>query len=132
MDKNTFLIDLSESDRTDFGRVDFDQQPEVQKVFSATWELESQVNNGGFDQYFRNSESAVIAYAPVALRTIGAATCAAIVERAIETIAPLPPTQDGRDDALDALGRPGRTDSRLSIQSSLRTRITLQNCCSGS
>jgi hypothetical protein len=35
MDKNGFLIDLSESERTDFGRIDFAKQPEVQQVFSA-------------------------------------------------------------------------------------------------
>lgn len=47
MDKNALLIELSESDRTMFGRVDFDQQPPDQQVFSAIWELENQVNNGG-------------------------------------------------------------------------------------
>ena len=43
MDKNAFLIELSESDRTDLGRVDFGEQSEEQQVFSAIWELESQV-----------------------------------------------------------------------------------------
>jgi hypothetical protein len=47
MDKNKFLIDLSESDQTDFGRVDFASQSDPQRTFSAIWELESQVNNGG-------------------------------------------------------------------------------------
>jgi hypothetical protein len=32
MDKDAFLIDLSESDRTDFGRVDFSEQSEAQQV----------------------------------------------------------------------------------------------------
>lgn len=54
MDRNRYLIDLSESKRTDFGRVDFAKQTEVQKVFSAVLEIESQVTIGGFDQYFRN------------------------------------------------------------------------------
>ena len=108
MNKNTFLIHLSESERTNFGRVDFATQPEAQKVFSAIWELESQVNNGGFDQYFRNSDSDIIAYAPVALRAIGALACADIVGRAIEVIAPLPPTQDGRYAALDTAGEEGQ------------------------
>lgn len=39
MDKNHFLINLSESKRTDFGRVDFAAQSEAQKVFSAIWSL---------------------------------------------------------------------------------------------
>lgn len=102
MDKNAFLIDLSESDRTDFGRVDFAAQGVAQKTFSAIWELESQVNNGGFDQYFRNSDSDIIAYAPVALQQIGAHACAEIVKAAISTISPIPAENDARIDALDA------------------------------
>jgi hypothetical protein len=102
MDKNKFLIDLSESDRTDFGRVDFAAQNVAQKAFSAIWELESQVNNGGFDQYFRNSESEIIAYAPIALQQISAHTCAEIVKAAIATIAPIPAEDDARIDALDS------------------------------
>jgi len=105
MDRNRYLIDLSESKRTDFGRVDFAKQSEVQKVFSAVWEIESQVNNGGFDQYFRNSDSEVICFAPTALITIGATACAKIVESAIRLISPLPATQEGRCDALDSLSQ---------------------------
>ena len=103
MDKNLYLIELSESQQTDFGRVAFDEQPESQKTFSAIWELESQVNNGGFDQYFRNCDTAEIAYAPTALRAIGASSCANIVERAIDVSAPLAPTREHRSSALDAL-----------------------------
>jgi hypothetical protein len=108
MDKNTFLIDLSERYSTALGGVAFTEQPELQQVFSAIWELESEVNNGGFDQYFRNSDSDVIAYAPTALRAISASACAGIVERAIKLIAPLPPTQEGRYRVLDAQGESGQ------------------------
>ena len=103
MAKNKFLIDLCESERTDFGRVNFGKQSEVQKVFSAVWEIESQLNNGGFDQYFRNSDSDIIGFAPTALKAIGAIACSEIVESAIAMISPLPATKEGRDDALDAL-----------------------------
>lgn len=103
MDKNGFLIDLSESERADFGRTEFAKQLEAQQVFSAVWELESQVNNGGFDQYFRNSDTDIIAFTPAALNTIGAKECAKIVEEAIKIISPLPATQDKRYEALDAL-----------------------------
>ena len=102
MNKNTFLIGLSERHSIALGGVAFAEQPEPQQVFSAIWELESEVNNGGFDQYFRNSDSDVIAYAPAALRAIGASACAGIVESAIRVIAPLPPTQEGRYRVLDA------------------------------
>ena len=59
MDKNAFLITLSESERTAFGKTEFAAQLEPQKVFSAIWELESEVNNGGFDQFFRNGRAAI-------------------------------------------------------------------------
>lgn len=66
------------------------------------------MNNGGFNLYFYNSDSDIIAYAPTALRAIGASSCANIVGRAIAVIAPLPLTQDGRRIALDALSEEGQ------------------------
>src|SRR5262245_31305578 len=102
MDKNHFLIDLAIRKRIDHGRIDFAAQSEAEKVFSAVWELEAQVNNGGFILYFYNSDSDIVAHAPTALRAIGASSCADIVGRAIAVIAPLPPTQDGRRSALNA------------------------------
>jgi len=99
MDKNAFLIQLSERMEADFRK-----QNEVQRVFSAIWRLESEVNNGGFDQYLRFTDSEMIAHATIALRTIGANSCAAIVEQAIAQIAPLPTTEDARHATLDALG----------------------------
>src|SRR5690606_17591676 len=82
MDKNNFLIQLSESDRTDHGRVDFVAQTQQQQVFSAIWALESQVNNGGFERFFEYEEPALIAFTPEALQIIGAVSCADIVRRA--------------------------------------------------
>jgi hypothetical protein len=101
------LISLSERFCNALGDVAFTDQAEPHKVFSAIWDLESEVNNGGFDQYFRNIDSDVIGYAPGALRAIGAAACAGIVERAIEVIAPLPATQELRCRALDSQGESG-------------------------
>ena len=43
-EKNRLLIELSESVRTDFGKVDFRSQSFPQKIFSAIWDLESEVN----------------------------------------------------------------------------------------
>ena len=103
MNKNRYLIELDEGGRTEFGRVGFEDQTEPWKTFSAIWELESQVNNGGFDQFFRNCETGVILHAPVALETIGALMCSEIVKQAIAMIAPLPPTREARASALDAL-----------------------------
>lgn len=90
MDKNHYLIDLSESEYTDFGRVDFAAQSELQTVFSAIWTLESQVNNGGFLQYFISSDFDKAEFAPEALRRIGAASCSEIVRRALRALVPGP------------------------------------------
>ena len=58
------------------------QLPE-QKVFSAIWALESQVNNGGFASFLEYEDPALVAFAPEALRIVGAGTCAEIVSRAV-------------------------------------------------
>ncbi len=62
MDKNQALIMLSASDRTALGRQEFSQQSTPQKVFSAIWAVESEVNNGGFSQYFPNSSCETAAF----------------------------------------------------------------------
>ena len=105
MDKNHYLIELSESERTDFGRKDFADQPEPQKVFSAIWALESQVNNGGFLQYFVSGDFDTAEFAPVALRLIGAHACSELVHRALRALtpAPLPATQSDCEHLVDAL-----------------------------
>lgn len=46
MDKNGILITLSESAQTDFNKKDFIAQSMSQKVFSAIWAVESEVNTG--------------------------------------------------------------------------------------
>ena len=105
MDKSAFLIELSESDRTDFGRLDFEDQSEDQQVFSAIWALESQVNNGGFAQYFQSVDGHTANAVPSALRDIGAATCARIVGRALAVVATeaLPVDQRLREQLIEAL-----------------------------
>src|SRR5271170_7166472 len=106
MNKNNYLINLAESTRTDFGREDFSKQVEAQKVFSAIWALESEVNNGGFLQYFSNSSGETANFAPTALRHIGAIRCASIVEQAIAAISskPLPDSHDARQRILNSVG----------------------------
>ncbi|WP_296892026.1 DMP19 family protein [Thiobacillus sp.] len=85
MDKNAYLIELSEGGQTSFGRIDLREQSEEQQVFSAIWELESQVNNGGFAQYFSSADGHTAHFAVAALKRIGASRCADIVARALRT-----------------------------------------------
>ena len=105
MNKDHYLIDLSESERTDFGRFDFEAQSEEQKVFSAIWALESQVNNGGFEQYFASWDGDTAMFAPTALRAIGANKCAAVVENTLRTISrgDLPADQAKRQEIDESL-----------------------------
>lgn len=83
MDKNGILIALSESDKTAFGKQDFVTQSEPQKVFSAIWALESEVNNGGFTQYFENLSCESAGFVTRALELVGAPKTAEICKRAI-------------------------------------------------
>ena len=88
LDKNTVLIELSESDRTAFGKVDFDTQSYPQKVFSSIWSLESEVNNGGFAQYFENESCETAPFVAEALQAIGAPQAASLCRRAIAAAFP--------------------------------------------
>ena len=96
VNKNSILIDLSESDKTKFGKQDFATQSTPQQVFSSIWAVESEVNNGGFSQYFLNSSCETAAFVAEALDTIGAPRTADICRRAIATAFPagLPSTPD--------------------------------------
>jgi hypothetical protein len=88
MTKDHILIQLSESENTQFGKEDFALQSLPQKVFSSIWAVESEVNNGGFSQYFLNSSAETAPFVAEALRTIGAPDTASICERAISAAFP--------------------------------------------
>jgi hypothetical protein len=86
-DKNGILIALSESDKVRFG-ARFDTQSTPQKVFSAIWSVESEVNNGGFSQYFLNGSCETAGFVAEALDTIQAPRTAEICRRAIAVAFP--------------------------------------------
>lgn len=88
MNKNTALIRLSESDRTKFGKEHFTAQSSPQKVFSAIWGAESEINNGGFVQYFQNTSCETAAFTVEAFTAVGATRTADICRRAIEVAFP--------------------------------------------
>ena len=113
MDKNGILIALSESKRTDFGKVDFADQTRPQKVFSAIWALESEVNNGGFSQYFLNSSSETAGFVAEALETIGAPQTAEICKRAITVAFPAGLPVDSEEISAAAEDFPDETGDRL-------------------
>jgi hypothetical protein len=88
MNKNEILIALSESDKTKFGKEEFCIQSVPQKVFSSIWALESEVNNGGFAQYFLNLSSETAGFVAEALETIGASSTSEICRQAIAAAFP--------------------------------------------
>jgi hypothetical protein len=88
MTKNHILIGLSGSDKTKFGKEDFADQSLPQKVFSAIWAVEAEVNNGGFSQYFLNSSAETAGFVAEALETVDAPKTAAICRRAINAAFP--------------------------------------------
>jgi len=98
MDKNKILIKLSESAMTKVWKEDFANQSFPQKVFSAIWEVEAEVNNGGFSQYFFNNSRASAWFVARALEEIGAPKTANICKRAIAAAFP-----SGLPDDLDCI-----------------------------
>ena len=96
--KNHILILLSASEKASFGKEDFASQSLPQKVFSALWEVESEVNNGGFSQYFLNSSSESATFVVEALETLGAPKTAHFCKRAIDTAFP-----DGLPKSVEAI-----------------------------
>jgi hypothetical protein len=83
---NRRLVKLAESPNSRFWRIDYGALSSPERVFRAVWELEAEVNNGGFHQYFLNSSGSLVPDAADALRAIGAATMSEIVEQAVEAI----------------------------------------------
>jgi len=113
MTKDHILIALSESPQTKFGKEPFASLSHSHKVFSAIWAVESEVNNGGFSQYFLNESAETVPFVAEALDAMGAPKTADISRRAITCAFPdgLPRTTadirsaaaDFSDNALEAL-----------------------------
>lgn len=102
MNKNSILLDLSESDHAKFGKEPFEKQSVPQKVFSSIWAVESEVNNGGFAQYFLNVSSETAGFVVEALNTVGARQTADICRRATAAAFPAGLPKDPRQISLAA------------------------------
>jgi hypothetical protein len=110
VDKCDYLGELAEKLCPESGDLEFGSLTEPQQIFLAVWDMDTEVSGGGFDQFLRCCDSSLIAYTPTALRAIGAAACAAIVERAIALIEPLPAGQEDRFERLDDIGENGEDE----------------------
>jgi hypothetical protein len=80
----------------------FSDLSEVDQILVAIWELEGEVNKGGFVQYYYNYSGNTAYYAPIALRRIGAKRMADIVDEANSHFGPGGPpiSQDVRQMAM--------------------------------
>jgi hypothetical protein len=83
---NQRLIRLAEDPNTRFWRVEYNQLSFPERVFGLIWELESEVNNGGFRQYFLNSTGTLAPHVIDALNAVGAARTAALVQEALAQV----------------------------------------------
>src|SRR5262245_58922382 len=91
MDKNAALIDLSERLYAKLRDVPFRRRSEPHRVFTAVYELEAEVNNGGFVQFFSNSTGAMWDAIEPALLAIGAKKMAKIAAAAVALFPGGPP-----------------------------------------
>jgi len=104
-DKNKWLINLSDEVLARLGDQEFETLSRPEQVFVCIWELEADVNNGGFDQYFFNGGGDHAQTAPEALAAIGAHSMKRIVEAALTVFGADGPPRDRnlRQSALEAL-----------------------------
>jgi len=131
MTRNEILIGLSESGSTKGGEQDFALQSLPQKVFLSVWAVESEVNNGGFSQYFLNSSAETAAFVVDALEATGAPKTANICRRAIDCAfdGRLPPAAEDIS-SLAAEFRTAPSNSwTSSTGSSSLTHKTSRSCC---
>ncbi len=77
-----FLITTSDKVFTRLKKIGFEGLGDAEKVFVCVWELEGQVNNGGFHQFFFNSSGEYSVEAVSAFEKIGATKMAGIIQRA--------------------------------------------------
>lgn len=98
-------VDPLESTYTALDRVGFDRLNPVQQNYLAVWEIDAEVRNGGFLQYFSNSYGAHVYVALRALNAMNAHAAARIVEEAIAAFGAggVPADRNQRNDVLSTL-----------------------------
>jgi hypothetical protein len=94
VDKSQALLRLSQSDSGHFWKVPLDSLSPQEQVFRAIWEVEAEVNNGGFDQYYFSASGDNARRAIPALEEIQAPRMADIVRRSMAIFGPSGPAPD--------------------------------------
>jgi uncharacterized protein DUF4375 len=105
-DDTEFAIELSNLVFYREAAIGFAKLTEAERTAFMVDQLEREVNNGGFAQFFLNSSGDHAAETPMALRAIGAAQMARIVEEALAPFGRAGPSRDTttRSEQIEALG----------------------------
>jgi len=83
MDKNEAILGIAAVVGDSFWDSEIGELTRPEQVFRMVYELDWEVTNGGFEQYFYNASGDCARQAPAALREIGAHNAAEIVEFAL-------------------------------------------------
>ena len=110
-DDTTFAIELSNLVFYREAAIGFAKLSDGEKTAFLVDQLEREVNNGGFSQFFLNSSGDHARETPEALRAIGASQMAVIVEEALVPFGSTGPSphQEARGEQLDELGEEAET-----------------------
>jgi len=99
------LIKISESVWDRESKLGYEKLSQPERVFLCVWDLEAEVNNGGFDQYYFNSAGDHALDTVRALETIGAKRTAELVRTMNSLFGPAGPSpaRFKRQDQLSSL-----------------------------
>lgn len=86
-----------------------DELTETERIVFCMWDLVSEIENGGFVQYFLNSSGDLAREALTSLRLIGAPRTAALLQRVMARLGEQATSRD-RDTRAQAIGRTGLAD----------------------
>src|SRR5438094_821901 len=104
-DDTEFAVELSNLVFYREAAIGFAKLTEAERTAFMVDQLEREINNGGFAQFFLNSSGDHATETPMALRAIGAPQMARIVEQALAPFGRAGPSRDPttRSDQIEAL-----------------------------
>jgi Domain of unknown function (DUF4375) len=110
-DEMHLLRQLAENPAARFRKLEFGRLSRPEQVFLCVWELEAEVTNGGFTQYFESSAADNAKHVTYGLDAIGALRTQKIVQQAIDLVGDdvLDENEDERTDRLESLSEKKRS-----------------------
>ena len=107
MTPTQYLISLSESPVTDFGRKDFSEQSEPQQVFTAVFGSSGAIMMDGLTGYFTNSDGESASFVTKAYDIIGSPSRSDILKRACGIVSsdPIPESGEERETLISSLSK---------------------------